>query len=86
MKTFSLEIRTPEKSLFNGRVTKFTARAVDGEIGVLADHVPLATALAAGRISCLAESGEKDGVDCQRGFLFFDNGAATILVSSLPLA
>ena len=80
MKTFLLEIRTPEKSLFHGQVTKFTARAIDGELGILADHVSLATALAAGRISCLAENGARDGVDCQRGFLFIDNGAATILL------
>jgi len=81
MKTFSLEIRTPEKKLFSGKVTALTARAIDGGLGILANHAPLATALAAGKINYLAENGDKGGVDCQSGFLFVDNGAVTILTT-----
>lgn len=86
MKTFSLEVRTPEKKLFNGQVTEITVCAVDGELGVLANHVSLATVLDAGRINYLAENGEKGWVDSGGGFLLIDNGAATILVSSSSLA
>ncbi|MFA4844209.1 MAG: F0F1 ATP synthase subunit epsilon [Candidatus Margulisiibacteriota bacterium] len=81
MKTgFQLEIRTPEKKVYSGAITALTARAIDGELGILAGHIPLATALAAGRVSYLAENGEQGGVDCQGGFLFIDNGAATVLL------
>lgn len=82
MKTFTLEIRTPEKKLFNGQVTAITVRAVDGELGVLANHVSLATVLDVGRINYLAENGEKGGIDSGGGFLLIDDGAATILCES----
>jgi F-type H+-transporting ATPase subunit epsilon len=88
MKTFTLEIRTPEKKLFHGQVRALTVRALDGGLGVLAGHAPLATALAPGKVSYRGvEKGGAEGriegeLEVQSGFLFLDNGAATVLVTA----
>ena len=45
MKEFWLNITTPDGTRFDGPAVRLSARAVDGDIGVLADHIPLVTAL-----------------------------------------
>lgn len=39
--TFTVEVLTPEGELFNGEVVQLSTRTVAGEIGVLANHVPI---------------------------------------------
>ncbi len=40
-----LEIVTPERIVFKDRVRMVVARAIDGDIGIMAGHTPLVTAL-----------------------------------------
>jgi F-type H+-transporting ATPase subunit epsilon len=79
MSELTLEIRTPEKSLFLGKVESFTADAVDGEIGVLPDHTPLATCLKKGAVSFNNDKGEKIKIDVPGGFLIINKNQATVL-------
>lgn len=44
-KTFHLKIITPNSIVFDEEVEQIIARSVDGEIGILPDHVPLITPL-----------------------------------------
>lgn len=39
--TFTVEVLTPEGELFNGEIVQISTRTVAGEIGVLANHVPI---------------------------------------------
>jgi F-type H+-transporting ATPase subunit epsilon len=79
--TFKLEIVTPERVEFSEQVTALRAPAIDGYIGILANHAPLVTALAVGelrithedRCSLMATSG---------GFLEVSNNVCTILADS----
>ncbi len=50
MKTFHLEIATPERVVYSDEVESVTLPTVDGEITVLANHVPLVTVLKAGEL------------------------------------
>lgn len=40
MKSFLLNISSPEGNLFSGDVTMLTVRGTEGELAVMADHIP----------------------------------------------
>lgn len=46
-KTFHLKVITPNSIVLDEDVEQIIARSVDGEVGVLADHIPLMTPLMA---------------------------------------
>jgi F-type H+-transporting ATPase subunit epsilon len=48
--TLKLEIVTPEAKIFSGDVDMVTLTGVEGEMGILPQHVPLMTQLVAGEI------------------------------------
>jgi F-type H+-transporting ATPase subunit epsilon len=80
MSDFSLEIRTPEKALFQGKVVSLNVPAADGRLGVLADHAPLALSLGAGEIIYRSAQGETARHDCGGGFLVVSKNAANVLL------
>ena len=56
MKTFPLIISSPDGDLFRGEVEKLILRGTEGDLAVLAGHVPFVTAIRKGR--CVVEDGE----------------------------
>jgi F-type H+-transporting ATPase subunit epsilon len=48
--TLKLEIVTPEAKIFSEDVEMVTLTGIDGEMGILPQHMPLMTALASGEI------------------------------------
>ena len=46
-KTFHLKVITPNKIVLDEPVEQIVARSVDGEVGILPDHIPLITPLTA---------------------------------------
>ena len=48
MKTFPLKISSPEGDVFSGEVAKISLRGTEGELAVMAGHVPFITAVVAG--------------------------------------
>ncbi|MHC1765179.1 MAG: ATP synthase F1 subunit epsilon [Verrucomicrobiia bacterium] len=50
MATFKLEIVTPEAKTFSEEVDMITLPAVDGEMGIYPNHVPLMTQVVAGEV------------------------------------
>jgi F-type H+-transporting ATPase subunit epsilon len=48
MKTFHLEIAAPSGLLYDGDAYMVSVRGIEGELSVLAGHIPLVTALASG--------------------------------------
>ena len=43
MNTFDLRITSPEGDLFGGEATKLSVRGTEGELAVMAGHVPFVT-------------------------------------------
>ena len=43
MKTFKLKISSPEGDVFNNEVVKLSLRGTEGDLAVLAGHIPFAT-------------------------------------------
>lgn len=50
MNKFFLEILTPEKTFFEGEIYSLVAETPNGQIGILAKHVPIAIGLVPGII------------------------------------
>ena len=53
MKTYLLNISSPDGKLFSGEVVSIIVRGVEGEFAVLADHIPFITNVVPGK--CIIE-------------------------------
>ncbi len=49
-KSFNLSVLTPEREFYNDAVESLVVESIDGELCILADHVPLVTALGIGTL------------------------------------
>jgi F-type H+-transporting ATPase subunit epsilon len=45
MKTFKLKISSPEGDVFHGEIAQIIVRGTEGELAVMAGHIPFATAV-----------------------------------------
>ncbi len=45
MKTFKLKISSPDGDVFNGDAVKISLRGTEGELAVMAGHIPFATSV-----------------------------------------
>ena len=62
MKTYLLNISSPDGKLFSGEVVSIILRGVEGEFAVLADHIPFITSVVPGKCIIELEDGTvKDG-------------------------
>lgn len=73
-----LKIITHEKVVFDSEVDEIYTRTVDGEIGILKNHVPIMSALSIG-ITKIIKDGKKDLFTTMGGILQFKDNEALIL-------
>jgi F-type H+-transporting ATPase subunit epsilon len=78
MPTFRLEIATPDSRIFDAEVESVTLPVEEGEIQILAGHVPLLTRLVTGPV----EVGMPDG---QLEFLVLGEGFARVTPTHVAL-
>ncbi len=71
---FDLEILTPEKLFFSERVEALTVTTVDGQLTVLAGHMPLTAPLDIGVVR-IKQNGQWREAFQSEGFLEVDGGA-----------
>ena len=69
MSLFRLEVVTPERSVYGADVTMVVAPTIDGQIGILAGHIPLVTVLAAGVLRVKTESEAEQCLAVSGGYL-----------------
>ena len=82
MKTFLLKISSPEGDLFHGEAVKLVVRGVEGELAVLAGHIPFVTPVKA--CTCkleLADGEERLGTT--DGGLLTVSGEKAVLLSGI---
>ncbi len=65
----TLEILSPEKTLFSGEVQRVTLPGAAGEFTVLPHHAPIISSLTAGRVRYLPAGGTEQSVDIAGGFV-----------------
>ncbi len=79
---YKLDIVTPEKHFFEGEVTALSAVTIDGEIGVLARHVPGVLAIAPSPIKFETESGWRTAA-ISGGFALISMEGVTVLADAI---
>lgn len=69
MKSFILNVITPEREFFSGEVESLTVETIAGQICVLAGHTPLVTALGIGVLKITKRGGERVAASHSEGFM-----------------
>lgn len=59
MATFNVKILTPERLVFDGKVSKIVARTTTGDVCILANHIPYVSALDTGKMTIFTEDGKR---------------------------
>ena len=81
MATMQLEIITAEEQVYDGEVELVVAPGIEGELGILAHHAPLMTALQPGEI-LIRKDGEETYLAVTGGFLEVMGNKVTILADA----
>lgn len=68
MSQFHLQIITPDGVQFDGESSQLSVRATEGELAIMAGHLPLVTALSAGECRVYTQDGIRKG-HCSGGML-----------------
>ena len=81
MNTFKLKIATPDGSLFDGEAVKLDVRGIEGELAVMAGHVPFMTAVKPGICRVMSVDGEVRVGELDGGLLNVGSDAVTLLAA-----
>ncbi|NJK91103.1 MAG: ATP synthase F1 subunit epsilon [Blastochloris sp.] len=81
MPTLQLEIVTPEKKAYEAEVDSVVLPAVEGEMGILPNHMPLMTAIQAGEIRVM-RSGKEESLAVGEGFVEVSGNKVSVLTEA----
>lgn len=79
MNEFLLEITTPDGNVFNDKTVQVSVRSVEGELAVMAGHVPFVATLVAGECRVYMPDGEKKTAKYDGGLLVVTKEKTTII-------
>jgi F-type H+-transporting ATPase subunit epsilon len=82
--TFQLDIISLTKPTFSGPVNSITVPGADGELTIMAHHIPLITPLKAGEI-IIRHDDKETYMAVSSGFLVIDPGKVTVLADSADM-
>lgn len=83
MKTFPLIISSPDGDLFQGDAEILILRGTEGDLAILAGHIPLVTAVVKSRCVVETAEGERKEGEIEEGLLTVDEEKVTVLTSGL---
>jgi F-type H+-transporting ATPase subunit epsilon len=86
MSTMLLEIVTPERKIYGQQVNMVIARGIDGELGILPNHIPLVTPLRIAAVTAKIEGSKDHVVAVHGGFMEIRKDKVVILAESAELA
>ena len=76
---FSVDVVSPEGTLWSGDAEFLVARTTEGEIGILAGHEPLMAALAAGAVLIDHDGDQRTTIAVHGGFMQVVENRITLL-------
>jgi len=83
--TLSVEVLTPEGEVFSGDVKQVSTRTAVGEIGILANHVPILAALEPTELRLHVSDSETETYEQAHGWLqVFANHALLLVEEAIP--
>ncbi|MEI8103355.1 MAG: ATP synthase F1 subunit epsilon [Candidatus Moraniibacteriota bacterium] len=86
MKKLTLKIITQEKIVLEREIVQATLPIEDGEVTVLADHIPLIGSLHAGEIKLKDTGGKEELLAVSGGFVEFHDNTLTLLADTAERA
>jgi len=84
--TFRVEIVSADSLVWEGDATQLMATTTEGEIGILARHIPLIATLAPGSAEVTATDGTRHMIAVEGGFLSVSTERAAIIAPYAQLA
>lgn len=85
MNTFLVEIVTPERKVYEETASMVSVKGVEGELGILANHIPLVTPLRIAPVT-IKRDGIVDIIAVNGGFIEVRKGKVVILAESAEMA
>ena len=82
MNVFNLKVSTPDGDMFVGEAVKLDVRGLEGELAVMAGHVPFMTALKPCDCRILLPDGEERVGECEGGLLSVAENEVMLLAGS----
>ena len=86
MKEYRLKISTPDGSVFEGEAVKLDVRGIEGELAVMAGHVPFMTAVKPGSCRLLLSDGSERIGELDGGLLSVGSSEVTLLAAKFRWA
>jgi len=86
MKGYRLKISTPDGSVFDGEAVKLDVRGIEGELAVMAGHVPFMTAVKPGSCRLLLSDGSERIGELDGGLLSVGSSEVTLLAAKFRWA
>jgi F-type H+-transporting ATPase subunit epsilon len=83
VKTFPLIISSPDGDLFQGDAEILILRGTEGDLAILAGHIPFVTAVVKSRCVVETAEGERKEGEIEEGLLTVDEEKVTVLTSGL---
>ena len=85
MKTFNLQIATPDGIRFDGEAESLLVKCEAGDVEIMAGHADLFASLGIGRARIKTADGEKIA-SCAGGFIAVEGGSARMIATTLEFA
>ncbi|WNR44646.1 F0F1 ATP synthase subunit epsilon [Paenibacillus roseipurpureus] len=85
MSTFLLEIVTPERTVYAEQVNMVSVKGVQGELGILPNHIPLVTPLKIAPITVKKQGSKDEVLAVNGGFMEVRKDKVVILAESAEL-
>ena len=83
MKTYLLNIASPDGKIFSGQVVSIILRGVEGEFAILAEHVPFITNVRPGKCVIELDDGTVKNGQTEGGMITVGKGETTFLTSGV---
>ncbi len=83
MNSYTLKISSPVQTVTIENVTKTILRSIAGDIGILAGHIPYASAVKAGVVKCTLADGSNREITISNGIVDIKNNLVTILTQTI---
>ena len=81
MKTFKLQIAAPDGMRYDGDAVQISVRGIEGELAVLAGHIPFVTALKSGECRVYTDESTIRRGACSGGMLMVSADCVRLLSS-----
>lgn len=86
MKKFHLTISSPDGNIFEGEAYKLDVRGVEGDLAIMAGHIPFVTAIKAHPCALWLDDETKKEACCDGGLLTVSSEGATLIAGSFKFS